>query len=80
MDLVGEVTGEEAREWHGPGLMRLRSPDDDPAADVRVCPPDIDTAAAQVHITYTQRGRFAPAQAAVCKQEDEQPPGAARFR
>jgi len=58
-----ELGGDEPRERNGPGLVRFRGAQDDPAANVGESAPHVDTAAVEVDVADAQGGGLAPAQA-----------------
>ena len=54
--------------------MRYGSSQDDAPADVGESSADIDAAAVEVNVANPQGGRFAPPQAGVGQQQDQQTP------
>jgi hypothetical protein len=73
-DGLGDLASQKPGDRDGPGLVRLRGAQDDAAADVGECAPDVYPAAAQVDIADSQGGCLAPAQARVTEQQNEHSP------
>lgn len=69
-----QLAGEEPGNRDRTGLMRLRSTEDDLAADVGEGSPDVDAAAGQVDVADSQGCCLAPAQSRVAEQQDEHMP------
>jgi hypothetical protein len=70
-----DLGSDELRNRDGSGLVRLEGAEDDPAADVGEGAADVDPAAGEVDVADAQGGGLAPAQAGVCEEQDQQPPG-----
>jgi hypothetical protein len=71
IDSRRQLGGDKARERDGPGLVRFRGTQDDPAADIGEGAPHIDAAAVEVDVADAQGGGLAPAQAGVGQHQDQ---------